>query len=214
MIRSGGESRDGLGTPQLPEAFLYQPNTPASWLLARLCPPACSRWASTCGCPPPATCCRFWGVKVLALPSLFGSEALLLFPVSPYPPCAPQQDSPRPAGTWHNQGWEQPRWDAFLLLLAPWCLKGLGAGSELRLTQQHSLGWCCSPALPCLSLGSGQGAGRDSTNPWAVSLPLKDLCSLPWPLLTQVSTWHRSVCHSLFSVPDASPWRGAVCCRQ
>lgn len=67
----------------------------------------------------------FGGWDALALPSLFGSKALLLFPVSPYPPRALQQGSPRLARTWHSLGWEQPRRDALTLLPALWCLKGL-----------------------------------------------------------------------------------------
>lgn len=65
------------------------------------------------------------------------------------------------------------------------------------------------PVLPILGAWAGH-TGRDSTNPWAVSLALKNLCSLPWLLLTQVSTHHCSVCPLLFPAPDASPWMGAV----
>lgn len=194
MIRSGGESRDRLGTPQPPEAFLYQPSVLASWLLAWPCPPACIHQAGTCGSPPPATCWQFWGVESsgFALP-VWQQGPSFVHGVTVSSLCS--------AAGQPSAGGDpaQPRLGAAL----PGCAhatastmvsEGPGTGSELCLTQQHSLGWCCSPALSCLSLGPGQGADRDSTNLWAVSLALKNLCSLPWLLSTQVSTCHHSAC--------------------
>lgn len=178
MIRSDGESRDRLGTPQRPEAFPYQLNVPASWLLAQPCPLACIRRAGTRSSPPPATCCQFWGTEssAFALPvwqrgpsfvpgvTVSSSCSAAAQPLAGGNPAQPGLGAAPPGCAHAAAGTVVP--------------EGPGAGSQLCLTRQRSLGWCCFPALSCLSLGPGPGTGRDSTSPWAVSPALKDLRSL------------------------------------
>lgn len=202
MVRSGGESRDQPGTPQPLEAFLYQPNVPASRPgslpgRARLPAPVGPALAAALHQQPAA--CRGGG-KLWFCPPLV-SKAFLLFLVPPSPPRALQQGR-GPGTAWAGAGsalclmWQR---DGAALLLA---LPVLGIWAGCRQGQHQPPG--CFPGAE-RSLLPSSATVYASWHPLPLAGPCPWCQSLEGDMVLPVALPYPSQAGDVSQTPEITP---------